>query len=73
MRTQGAVNINNKYRLSVFDVINKQWIHKDDYPNYKSIAEDIDMTYDVVRDIALNRSKKLQKFFNITKIKNNNI
>ena len=69
MRTKGTANKTNKYKLSIYDTINKEWIEKEEYPSYQNIADVIGLTYDNVRDISIGRSSVLSKFYKIEKIK----
>jgi hypothetical protein len=67
MRKKGSINKKNKYKLSIFDTINKEWIVKGDYPNYLSIASELGLTYDNIRDVSIGRSGVLSKFYKVEK------
>lgn len=69
MRTKGTTNKKNKYRLSIYDTINNNWIEKDAYPSYQIIADVLNLSYDNIRDISMGRSGVLSKFYKVEKIK----
>ena len=70
MKTKGSVNKKLKYIVYVYNIKNKVWEEDNKYKSYYDIANNLDLTYDTVRDISLGRCKKMERFIKIEKINN---
>lgn len=68
MKLKGSLNKKVKYNVIVYNIKNKEWEDGGQYKSYYDIANNLNLTYDTVRDISIGRSKKMSNFIRITKI-----
>lgn len=69
MRLQNSKNTTLKYKVFAYNMVSKTWDEVGEYTSYRDIADKLNYSYDIIRDIALGRSKKLGKFIRVEKIK----
>lgn len=65
MRTKKANNIELKYKLYIFDFRKKEYIFFDNYVSLRTMAEFLNIKYNILTEIYNNRSKGYIKFLKI--------
>jgi|688.fasta_scaffold250927_2 hypothetical protein len=65
MRTKKANNIELKYKLYIFDFRRKEYIFFDNYVSLRTMAEFLNIKYNILTEIYNNRSKGYIKFLKI--------
>jgi hypothetical protein len=66
-RPKGTFKKNLIYKVKVYDILKDEWNEAGDFLCMHEISKRFDLSYDNVRDIGLNRNKRLCKYYNIEK------
>jgi hypothetical protein len=65
MRTKNANNIELKYKLYIFDFRIKEYVFFDNFVSLRTMAEFLNIKYNILTEIYNNRSKGYIKFLKI--------
>ncbi len=58
-----------KYNVEFYNVETQKWLNLGNFKNYDEISNKVNLSYNIVRNIKLNKCKSLQNFIRIS---NNN-